>query len=143
METNRMNEKEMITTIANGMISTGKYWNQCRKCMNEYEYQYDENHKPMLVYNAHYSPKALKRTWTAAQNLKDMIQLMDVETKYLVFAEIDKIRAEAQKQIKQAGTWHCPAGEVMIACNAVNDFRAEVEKAMEQQKQQADDGMTM
>ena len=47
----------------------------------------------------------------------------------LAFGEISKVAEEAQTQIDEnGGSWLCQGGETMKACNALNSFKAFVEK---------------
>ena len=116
------------TMVAKNLIIMGEDWTKCRRRMDKYYSEENENQKTVLVKNKNYSRAALKKTWVIARKLKDTIHDMDAERRILVFKEIAKVAEDARRQVRENGTFNCPAGDVMKGCNALSALRADVEK---------------
>lgn len=113
---------------AKQMIAMGENWVKSVRCMNKYHPEENEHEKIVLVANQNYSPAALKKSWQIAGKLKDTIHAMNADQRRLVFLEIAKVAEDSRRQVREVGTFNCPAGDVMKGCNALSALKADVEK---------------
>ena len=123
-------EKANAYLIARAMLSRAKEWHKlCDKhtkggMVATPKPITDEKGITSYVYT--YEPA---NPGVVAREIQDRIAGMDTDTRELVFGEISQIAEESQQQIAENdGSWNCPAGETMRACNALNSFRTFVEE---------------
>ena len=123
-------EKVDAYLTAHGMLTRAKEWHElCEKSRNGEMVATPKpitDEKGMTSYVYTYEPA---NPGVVAREIQDRIAGMDTDTRELVFGEIAKVAEEAQSQIDEnGGSWLCPAGETMKACNALNSFRTFVEE---------------
>ena len=115
-------EKSESYVRARGLISCAKKWNEL------YERNEKGEHVPVLNSDGLYEYRPANPE-QVAKEIKETLSGMDAETREAVFGEISKVAEEAQTQIDEnGGSWLCQGGETMKACNALNSFKAFVEK---------------
>ena len=126
----KLNKKAKFnaTMVAKNMIVMCETWTKCRRRMDKYHPEENENQKTVLVKNKNYSRIALKKTWIIARKLKNTIHDMNDEQRQLVFNEIAKVAEDARRQVRESGTFNCPAGDVMKGCNALSSLKSDIEK---------------
>ena len=115
-------EKSESYVRAHGLINMAKNWEELCEKSQKGESVAVSNENGFYVYEP-------ANPGRVANEIKESISNMDAETREAVFGEISKVAEKAQTQIDEnGGSYFCPGGNTMKACNALNSFRSFVEE---------------